>query len=435
VPWWDGFDEGDLGAPLPPGPYPREYDLPGREPGITPYTPPAPEFFGDEALPPPPPEPLPPQPAEPIVHPPGPTAPPEQIGGVDFGAGPFPDATGWPLERLPSPFPRWPRGGPIRYETGPDWEEIYNRMEAERYKREGYDFWEFAEDKRLDPDEAEFYWPRGPMGFVARPRRAPNPLEVPGRMPPVYEPGFPFPRRIERRARPPQPSRLPEIFRRNFPAPIPEPLPSERNPNRVLPPGIEIERAAPPEVPAPELPRMPQPRIPAPSSPPAPQFPAPSSPPAPRLPTPRAPRRVATPKRRTAAPRWPRVAGPAASAASILRRYIVRQPEPEQPRFLLRDFLPEVAPQPVAPPPTPQIAPPAQLPEVPDLFADLTPLTSPALPFAQPATRRRQDEPECREDETEEEAEERREANASNVIADVKSYRRRMSQNSLDNLE
>ena len=381
-------------------------------------------------------EPPPLPPPDPIVAPPGREAPPDSVPPIDFGQGPFPPGTpGWPLERLPQPSgPPEPRGGPIRYELGPDWEDIYLRMEGQRYRDRGYDFWEFAEDFGLDPDEAEYYWPPHLGGFVmGQPRRQPQPE---------------LPRRPTRRTSPPEVPRrreplrtrrrLDELFPRRLP--IPPPRGDEIAPYPVAPPippppaPPPLEVPAPPAAPEPEVapvpaPRIPQPEVPERESPTWPNVPAPIPRPLPApRPAPRLPRRV-HPAPRVA--RWPRVAGPAVSVAAILRRYIVRRPESEPaPRFNFRDVIsePVADPLPFAPPATP--LPETALPRVPELVPDLTPLQAAALPFAQLAPQAQ----ECREPETKEEREERRERNASNVVASVRTYRRRMSQNSLDNL-
>lgn len=88
---------------------------------------------------------------------------------------------------------------------------------------------------------------------------------------------------------------------------------------------------------------------------------------------------------------------------------------------------------PPSPIPTPIAAPPVTLPPVAPQLVELvgiqplTALNPAALPFAQAQ--------ECRDpEESKEEAEERRERFASNVIAKVKAFSRRMSQRSLDNL-
>lgn len=390
-------------------------------------------------------------PPQPVVTPAPPGAPPDAIGDVTF-----PRDTPYPLEQLPGPATPEP---PIHsdYEVGPNWYEIRARMEAIRYQIEGYDREEFGWDYDLHPSDVDDLWPirpapprpnmppiwvpqqvgtppQGMLEFVPRPQpQRRNDIPMPTRYPNEWT--WPIPRRAPRR-------RAPSLgWPPRFEPRIPEPLPSERNPNPPPAPPRRFETPAPP-LEVPELYPMPQPSIPVPQ-PTQPRTPAPSEtqPPSPVYSPQPLPPRVPAP--RTAPPRparWPQIAQPVATAAAILRRYITRRDEPQSiPRLDFRDFVTQpvgdlptmpqpVMPQPVAPP---QVAPPVVLPDL-----GLTPLEGAALPFAsaQPQTRRREDECRC-EDETEEEAEERRESTASNVFAEVRTFRRRMSQNSLDNLK
>jgi len=75
--------------------------------------------------------------------------------------------------------------------------------------------------------------------------------------------------------------------------------------------------------------------------------------------------------------------------------------------------------------------PRATPPKVPQPFVNpvpLTPVEPAALPFAQPQPQTQRDDCECEDPE-------RKRKRPSNVIARVKGFARRMSQNSLDNLE
>lgn len=374
-----------------------------------------------------------------------------------------------PVVEVPPSFPLPPLEGPGELtpegEAPPDIVGLEDLIQLEPYNRERHGpalppggLWSRTyEDGSSEIGRRPIRWPderppppwpinRGEWGwdpgrgfhenFVARAPR-PRPIEQPP-FPSFPSPWpWPFPRRAAPRPREPVRSRrrLDELF----PNRIPEPLPSERAPYPVLPPRVPVETPTlPDEIPLP----VPQPRIPVPEpeirTSPLPPQPAP---PLPRVPSPQ-PLPQPLPQRRTRVPRfarWPRVAGPLAATVPILRRYLARRDEPEPaPRFDFRDLVPEPAglplqpqPQPIAPQP---IAPASVLPELPPL-PDLTPINAPALPFAQPFTEPSRRTKECRcEDETEEEAEERRERNASSVVAEVKTYRRRMSQNSLDNL-
>ncbi len=300
-------------------------------------------------------------------------------------------------------------------------------------------------ERRRWPDTDTYPWSFGPgygfeerpplhwpTEFVARAPRRPPIEEVPYRRPPLWP-------RVPRRTASPWPrNRYGGLDPRQN---IPMPLPSERAPYPVMPPGFELPPriGTPAPAPVPSEP-VPAPSIPAPE-PTLPRAPAPmEAPPPPVITAPRLP--PAPPRPRVARPRIARVlsrVGLGTTAASILRRYVVRRDEAEAvPRFDFRDVVQPpteavpLMPQPeVAPPIAQPVSPVATLPAQPDLLPDLTPLNASALPFAQP-NRRTED---CRcEDETEEEAEERREANASSVVAEVRTFRRRMSQNSLDNL-
>ncbi len=415
-------------------------DLPGTGPWITPGTVPGlPQWPGYPGYPVPVPgtttPPPPPDAQPPPVEPPAPPAPLQPISPeMDEAFEARPD--NWPYDyrdpsNAPPPEAAGPRGGfPPYYEIPrPPRGGYWGLRGGPRATRPGEWYIGSGQGDGAWSEPLERYRSE----FVRRVPRDPRIETPPGRLPPVFEPSFPFPLPRPRRALP-VPRRLPREL--DWPSRPPAPLPGERNPNRVLPPGIETSPTAPPTAPL----EVPSPQLPAPRSPEGPQLPPPRSPEAPQLPQPQPiPGRLPAPPRprlpRVA--RWPGIAGAAATAGSILRRYIVRRARPELvPRFDFRDAipptvgLPEALPQTLAPP---QVAPPTVAPSLPDLLPDLTPFSAAALPFSQPATRRRQEE--CRCEESEEEAEERRELNASNVVAQVKPFTRRMSQNSLDNLE
>lgn len=370
--------------------------------------------------PPPPPEPA--TPAPPSDSSPPPVAPPSfepDQPPYDPSSEPPPEGARYDIPR-PGEFPE---GLWTIWHEGEPW--IEDRPDG---------FSEPLEQYRIED------WQQLQSGFVARGRPRRSIEEEQLRMPRV---GDPWPRvpTIPRRREPVRSRRFPD---RMFGPEIPEPLPSERAPYPVMPPPRPpLEVPAPPS--APDLEQLPRVEIPPPvpterppTMPQETRSPAPPGVGIPPQPLPQPLPRPRAPRPQTA--RWPRIASPAVAAASILRRYITRRDEAEaQPRFNFRDSIPETAGLPVQPLPETARPPQPQLPntvgELPAM-PDLTPLNEPALPFAQPFAQpnRRTDECRC-EDETEEEAEERRERNASNVVAEVKSYRRRMSQNSLDNLE
>lgn len=289
---------------------------------------------------------------------------------------------------------------------------------------EGEFVWGWFPDTRewelLDPGE----WP---MQFVPRP-----PPPRPARRDAPFEfptlPRWPFPRRT----RPTGPRRYPEIGPPGTP-PLPDPnmiplpLPDEMNPNPPPPWPRVIEF---PDVP--EIEAIPQPSIPAPQIEPWPAQPGavPDTPPIPRPPPPARP-----------APAPPQTA-PQPSPVQIpsmtpwerwfvlpltRRRSSTPRPSPLQEWIRARDTPPSPVGDPVHPTTPPVVAQPV-LPQpalpLPDL--DLTPLNAMPLQFAQTGTR--QDECKCDEDD------ERPEPRPSNVVAQVKGYRRRMSLNSLENL-
>lgn len=211
-----------------------------------------------------------------------------------------------------------------------------------------------------------------------------------------------------------------DLFRRGIPAP---PTPDEMAPYPVEPwprvrtfPSpprpLEVPPVAIPAPRAPSAPTIPQ------QSPMPPALPLPQpSPRAPRAPRPRAPR-----ARTARVPVLTRVAQLAGLSIlrPILRRSRVARPE------LLRER-------------TARIENPIEERLQPDTaLPGLTPIQGTALGFAaQPSTvpqSRRSRQRDCECEETEEEKEEERERSRSNVVAKVKPYNRRMSQNSLDNL-
>jgi hypothetical protein len=243
---------------------------------------------------------------------------------------------------------------------------------------------------------------------------APFPDIVPGRLPgdrSVRDPRITLPRL-------PMPRELEEAF----PFPWPELPPPTKKPPPVIAPAPRT-----PTTPGPSIPPI---RI---APPPAPQLPPPlpqRTPPAPTIPPP-APQRTAPPPSRTAPPaptRAPQTLGAASILGPILRR------RRQSSTSLLRQF---TAPfDPVQTPPGDLIrqeTPPAiaRVETIADALPSdpLTRLMDPALGLQQQARTR---EEECKCEETEEEKEQNR--RPSNVLAKVKSFTRRMSQNSLDNL-
>jgi hypothetical protein len=220
-------------------------------------------------------------------------------------------------------------------------------------------------------------------------------------------------------------------------APYPLPPPPIRRTSPPADPGV-LEPS--PELPLPERVTVPEVRIPPPDAVPLPPPLETRPPPAPNIPRkrPRAP----APRRAPPIPKWVRVGqniGLGTVAASILRPILRRQTE--EPRLDLQSLLqPQlVRPDVVSPGEVRdrfgEVVPPGLAAEPLGGLADLTSLNTRALGFAStvPQTARARDE-QCECEKTEEEEEEDRERNRSNVVANVKTYRRRMSQNSLDNL-
>jgi hypothetical protein len=212
------------------------------------------------------------------------------------------------------------------------------------------------------------------------------------------------------------------------------PLP-DINPNVPPPrPRPPIRTAPPPEmlpIPSPQIPAPGPVRQPAPApipSPRAPSIPLPQPGRVPPRPGPNRPTRVPRMPRRVT--NWPVRVAQSLGAASILRPILRRE---KQSTSLLSRFTAPFDPvlnpigETIAPPPAtaapPQVAEPITTP--------LTPANAIALSLNPQATgtRRKTKEDECN---CEEEKEARR--RPSSKVATVKTYRRRMSQNSLDNL-
>jgi len=214
---------------------------------------------------------------------------------------------------------------------------------------------------------------------------------------------------------------------------IPEPLSTETAPYPVPPPRRPIIIA-----PAPTSPATPAPGIPVPRRIAQPEIPAPQPifqpqpfpqrlPPVPSIPRPRPP--PTAPRRRAVArPKASRIARVAGPAASVLRTILrpSRRAEPLVQRVL------QTALQPVSPIARPELLRPPTVGDLPGPAIDLEPLT-PLIPGElRLSTSPQQRAEECKCEETEEEKEARR--RPSRVIAQVKSFARRMSLNSLDNL-
>lgn len=226
---------------------------------------------------------------------------------------------------------------------------------------------------------------------------------------------------------------------------IPFPSPDEMAPYPVLPPRtppsrVETPVELPPEplrVPMPErLPDAPYPQ----TAPLPPALPPATLPPARRAP-PGMPRRVKPTRPRPAVHpvRIGQTIGISALGAAILRPILRRRDQGTLPNFrMLQSQL--VTPDVVSPGEVRdrfgEVLEPGISPERVGAIDRLTDLNTRALGFAStvPQTARARDE-ECVCEKTEEEEEEDRERNRSNVVAQVKTYRRRMSQNSLDNLK
>lgn len=267
-------------------------------------------------------------------------------------------------------------------------------------------------------------------GFEVAPVRLP-------RLPPPRAPqrrGAEVPRvdvfeimRQSREARERERRRREDLFRRGIP---PVPTPDETAPYPVEP--IPRRRTFP--QPARPI-EVPVPTIPAPSAPPAPRIPD-RVPQPPALPVP-APSSIprtrkpagSRPRARPARARVPRALTRVAQVAAlailrpILRRNSVARPELLRAREARIDNPIEERLQPEATTP------------------GLTPINTPSVGLQPIAaltpqgfrSQRRQRDCEC--EPTEEEKEDERERSRSNVVAKVKSFSRRMSQNSLDNLK
>lgn len=262
--------------------------------------------------------------------------------------------------------------------------------------------------------------------FVPRPARPPPRRDLPAPWPDL--PTFPFPRR----ARPSGPRRYPEIGPPGTP-PLPDPnmiplpLPDEMNPNPPPPWPRVIEF---PE--APPLEAIPQPSIPAPQIEPLPPLPGTSPDVSPIYRPPPAP--APAPPQTAPAPQPGQVQIPNMAPWErwfvlplTRRRSSTPRPSPLQEWIRARDVPPPAIGEqlPVAPPPTIQPVNPT-LPQLPDLDP-LTPLNTQPLSLAA-QTGTREDECKC------EDEDEAREYRPSNVVAEVKPFRRRMSLNSLENL-
>ena len=219
--------------------------------------------------------------------------------------------------------------------------------------------------------------------------------------------------------RPPRPQEsTPQVpAARDLPPQRPEPVPIPQIGR--FPAGDEPYEITPQPMPPIPLPRVPTP-LPAPDVQ-VPRIPMPQPAPAPtrrNFPQP-SPGRAPIPR---SIPRWPGLAIPAILLSRVLRpssawepfRWASPQAQP----------LPQPQPQPL-PFPEPSPLPfPSPNPSTPGL----TPLAATQLGFAQfDRQRTRDDECECEDPE-------KREPNPSSVVARVKNFARRMSQNSLDNL-
>lgn len=264
----------------------------------------------------------------------------------------------------------------------------------------------------------------------------PRPLET-ETTPGGFEIPYPYPQKIGKPREAPENERarariLLDKIRRGesiFPQPDVNPtIPPYRPPRRTASPApapVELP------IPSPEMRPVPSPTFPTPGpvTQPSP-LPLPS-PPVPRIPTPRPPSRVpkAAPARRKPALRTAQGLGVASILRPILRRrdqgytsLLSRFTAPFDPVNPLNRLGDPIAPPPATSVP-PRIAEPDLQPLTPDnaLRLSLNPQAT--------GTRRKQKEDECN---CEEQKEARR--RPSSKIAAVKAYRRRMSQNSLDNL-
>lgn len=350
-------------------------------------------------------------------RPPPPTFSPEIVPGDPHPSGPIPP---WDPTEEPS-FP--PRIGP------PDSNPFIPELPGDVFFPIGRRGWTSAFVARDEPlPTVEELMGQRARRTLPRPRGR-NPLDTRDRT--ERE------RRMRTRTRPVTPS---DLLNREFPLPEPDMNPLPPLPR---PPVIVATPPAPgePDLP-PEIAPVPQPDIPA----PVPTFPdelpqetAPGIPSPGPLPRPSVPPRPRVPRRQRApAIRVAQGIGIASILRGILRPNSERDyllefftPPRDVPPPVVADPQTPLQPQP-QPQPTPQtpVAPVPTLPEpfLPPGLEPLTPMQPAALGFAQPATTR-----EC---ECEEETEEEKEANRrpSNVVARVRTFERRMSENSLDNL-
>lgn len=279
------------------------------------------------------------------------------------------------------------------------------------------------------------------LGFVARPSPRPPPpprIDQPG----VY-PTAPDIFELLRRVRRPKITRLPpgdleELRRGGNPFPQPEPDINPRVPQGP-PRRLDVPPRQPSPVMPPELLPIPSPEI---AAPPPPEVTPPPTrtPPAPTIPGPTPPGRTRRQKPPPSPLRRFQIGTAGASAASILRSIYRRRGTVETPLDrALQAFDPVTTPPgdtfPVAPPGDPvpdRVATPANPALGPPELNRLTALNDAALGLRPRDLARRREEEECKCEETEEEKELNR--RPSSVLAKVKSFTRRMSQNSLDNL-
>lgn len=246
---------------------------------------------------------------------------------------------------------------------------------------------------------------RGPFD----PRIHPRPKETkPRDVPRIYRPG-------ERIVIDP---RLPDVFeiireqRRRVMEPKPRTRPTSQR--------VETPQVSPPvELPVPVFREYPAPEMePLPQREPIPPVIAPPTP----IAIPPPPKTAPTPRSRPT----PTVTIPPAQPFSLPRALPLFWTK----RQKRRDTSPIFPAAPAAP----TIARPELIaPPTFGLAQDLTPVSDPMLPFAQPLTtaQQRNRDKQC---ECEEEEQERKQKRPSRVVASVKAFARRMSQNSLDNL-
>lgn len=281
---------------------------------------------------------------------------------------------------------------------------------------------------RRSPTRLSF---RGPRTTVPRPletETTPGGFEIP----------YPYPQKIGKPRDREEAARarvlLDKIHRGESIFPLPDVNPNMPPPSR--------RRTFPPRTPSPS----PSPSLPLPSPSPVPSVPAPSipqpgpvtlpnplplpAPPIPKIPHPRvpAPPRKTAPRRFKPAVRTAQGLGAASILRSILRR---KTGESTTISSLLQRFTAPFDPvlQPIG-----EIAPVAEPARPPPVPRPLTPDNALALSLNPQATgtRRRNRQKDCECEETEEEKKAR--SRPSSKIASVKPFKRRMSQNSLDNL-